>query len=678
LYNACCDFGMVLGAVILLHAFACILWACSAKKSAKKRRRFIRRRSSRGPKKRVNPDQAYLPSDPAWEPSPPPSPPAFSPPPVAWEDAAWALAEKDALPDVDDDEDLEPKKPVKPRAQIRIQTRRALIGEARDGDAQEPARRFVGLPEYLHWPNPEVATVLLFLTSLVHASAGVLAFGLDFGSRTETACALGVISAAGLFVLVETGRIAAFYFEHGRQMWHKAKRITKSSEADDALLMVLSERLLLPAVLRLRGSFRAPEKELIEPDRTLRAVRCSIRHWCSHKLGGDRLAALNVWISSGSGGISGVCFVLLRTVSQVSVAAVVGLTLSMGLTTGPGSDVSQLSVIVVCALQLAIGLYSLLFGATQDRLEGVVVGAEGLLSGVSVLLTHVAFRRLEETSSDTAVRVLVAALLCPLCLIAYDVIAVPIASAGGRGYTRSGWCGAAAAILWLPFSLVGTFVSGSIDALCGCCEDDDEDDLEAAIAPAPEDEAPVELEPAPPVGTFWHDLVKWDEDVQAFTPNNPIVFEAKTYVMAVRVQTAWRRVQARRAVQDKRIVYHEARRIQTAWRRYHFICARAQAAKDHREAAVALRFALRLQALVRRRSATRRILKLMEEGKMADHETTAARRIQRAWWRYKHPLLARAEYKPPWRRTRPPTMPRRLARPASMPSLARDGIQASR
>jgi len=682
LYNALCDVGVVLVAVIILHLLVLLVWL----QCVVARILHAGKRTRRRTRRRIAPGEAYRPDEEAYEPSPPPSPPS---PPVIfladqWEgrrerDGGADLIAADLASDMDIEAASSGEQPTKKLFPTKWHMLEQAQGEWRVGT--EELHSFVPLPAFLYWPNPEVATIVLFLSSLADASAGVLAFGVrgnagEFGPSTaQTTCALAVTGTIGGFLMFEACRLGTFYWTRGRKTWRRSDRVLTSSDVDDLVLLLSATLRLHRPVPRLRGVYIAPDSERMEPDRTRRAVRSPISRCCSCTVSGDYLAALGIWIVGTSNGLSGVCFVLLRTLSQVSVAFIVGL--QVGLQDQPASMLGQASLIAVGAVQFVTGLYCLLCNAAQDRLEGWVVGCEGVLSGVCALLVHLAYLESDMTLSSMAVYVLAAAQLCPLALIAYDAFVVPIVSAWVNAYLRKGFCSATCAIIALPAILAARLCCGGVDLCCAGLVDDYASADVSPDFPQPEHEAAHDaqdgggganaptydevIELARPM-TF-DDLVTGEEEAHrrvvkhVLKPTTPVALEALHYVYAVRIQAYWRRALAVRALKSEKM--------------------------ELREAALALKFVIKLQALHRRREAARHILEVMQQTR----EDEAATKLQRAWWRRKNPLpesplmlrkkrskRRRKKVKPPPAVAKaPPRTAPAAAPPQSMPAFAPGG-----
>jgi len=433
-------------------------------------------------------------------------------------------------------------------------------------------------PDLLYWSNPEVATTLVFLSSITHAAAGVLALaveeeggdGFEGPSASETTCALLILVFIACFLAIEGFRIYAFYLRHGRKMWW----LDWSEETDDILLWLLScVRLVQPAP-RLQGFYRPL---VAHGSSTVCRTKPPSACWRSCATDRDRFASLGVWVSGAAGGFAGVTFMYLRTVVQVGVAVIIGVQATAELSPVPTSPVPQASLLGICGLQVALGAFSLVVGPAQDRLEGLVVGLEGVLSGVSVLLVHLAWHFPDPSLSTTAADVLIAALCCPLALCAYDAVVVPVLDAWTNAYTRRGCCLAIFAVLTLPCRIVVAIICGSVDIFCSSSptaaaegQEEDSDIVEAASSPEP---APAEA-PPPVAAPSSADPSPWDDVFRPRPIANIITVEAVAYLRVVKLQAAIRRVQATKRVQHVRLEAEQAHQsqhaillIQAAWRR---------------------------------------------------------------------------------------------------------------
>ena len=115
-------------------------------------------------------------------------------------------------------------------------------------------------------------------------------------------------------------------------------------------------------------------------------------------------------------------FQLIRTVVQALFGAIAAIG-AADEAFDPVSTEARFRAIVLSSIQIGLGVYSAT--SAGDRLEGIFVGLEYTLSGMSCVVLHVAAEHGDASMQTASAWLLFAAICSPLFMISYDFIFLP-------------------------------------------------------------------------------------------------------------------------------------------------------------------------------------------------------------------------------------------------------------
>ena len=262
------------------------------------------------------------------------------------------------------------------------------------------------VPDVLYWPNIEVLVVIFFAAGIVHSCASVLSNATSAGRGLATA---GLVMMA-IFLLHETTRVLLFTVPHRKTHWFPTKKQVTLDEMDDMFMRRLARWRLVTPARRMRGTFRVFYEDLIEPERTKRAIRAPLALWW-RRYPGDMYASLSCsWLARSSGSVR-FPFMLSRVLMQVGFSAIAGAGAPLLFT-----------CVALILLQATLGIVC--FVQAQDRLEGIISALEANLSGLSLFLLLLSDVQDSDGWMAVALITLMASLLSPILYLVYDLVMV--------------------------------------------------------------------------------------------------------------------------------------------------------------------------------------------------------------------------------------------------------------
>jgi hypothetical protein len=278
---------------------------------------------------------------------------------------------------------------------------------------------FTPLPNFLIWPNPQVAVLIVFAAGVVQNSISTMCLVKHAPSILLTA-SFGILFFVA-FLLVEFTRILRFSRRHSSRLWNESVNSfddrLSAHDVGDPLLRIITRAGIVRPAPRFRGSFEPKSVDIREPGRTRRNVHI----FGAGRYPGDSYASLSsTWVAD-VGARSGIYYQLVKVLIQVLFAMVAGVTRRY---TVPLPD-AQLQMAVLAILQISLGVYCTWSGSAGDRLEGVSSGIEGALSGIAVAVQSTATKQEDGSMLTSAAVILCTAMCLPLAMILYDLVVLP-------------------------------------------------------------------------------------------------------------------------------------------------------------------------------------------------------------------------------------------------------------
>lgn len=281
---------------------------------------------------------------------------------------------------------------------------------------------FIPMPGFLIWPNLELAVVVIYGAEWAHACVK----GFWLAGRSVVASFVGSIALMVLLAIIayEWYQVKLFQQRHADLMWEPSEdyyRDADPSEIADPLLRLISKLRLRKPSYRFTGSFDAQSDDLLEPERSRRAITVPFTIRARRSI--DAYQSLAIWLDNvdADNGRLGIFYQVLRFTVQVFFGLIAGF--------APSGDPVSLGglfqAICLVLVQLALGSFIILRSPGGDRLESLVTGVEYLLSGVAMGLQASSTWTRNGSLLMSSARLLLGASCAHLLLIFYDVVIMP-------------------------------------------------------------------------------------------------------------------------------------------------------------------------------------------------------------------------------------------------------------
>ena len=281
---------------------------------------------------------------------------------------------------------------------------------------------FIAIPNFLVWPNPELALLALYGAGLANTCTRAV----WLAGRSPLASFIGVIGliVLTLFIAYEWYQVRSFNLRHADQMWESSEGYYQPdmSEITDPLMRCLVKLRLRTPALRFAGAFDAGSEDLIEPARSRRAIVVPFT-WSNRRSIDAYQPRGSVWLSGVDAGCGrmGIYYQLLMFTVQVLFAFIAGLDAEGDPISGGGLT----QAIFLISLQFGLGAYTLIASPAHDRIAGMFIGFEYLLSSLALILQLNAAWSRDWVLLMTSSRLLLAASCVHLFQVLYDAVVLP-------------------------------------------------------------------------------------------------------------------------------------------------------------------------------------------------------------------------------------------------------------
>ena len=291
-------------------------------------------------------------------------------------------------------------------------------------DADRP-REFIPLPASLCFPNLFTFAFGLLLTGVLETSIAVLSSIELRESRSSGRWqAVLVLVFIVCYTLLFLLKIVHLYVRHRSEVWQAEEPLAREAAyaLEDPLMKFLQLKVgarittKTGLVDRSRGEFSPPDKEVEEPARTERMLASPFRIFPS--VSADALDQLGLYLGRATGdGILGITYDWVAQMVQLIIVALTALNLE------EGSGAAHTQVVAITILQLGLGIWTIFFGLSVDRIEGLTTASQFILEGTATWLL------LAGGMENQAFILLITSVLLPVVVLLYDTLIVTIIGA---------------------------------------------------------------------------------------------------------------------------------------------------------------------------------------------------------------------------------------------------------